>query len=69
MPRHHPGHRKGPRIITEILRLKEMGLGTGKIAKALCISRNTVKSYLQQQKKAIACGLVGPVAVGTVASP
>ena len=69
MPRHHPGHRKGPRMITEILKLKKKGLGTGKIAKALSISRNTVKTYLRQQEQAIASGLVGPVANATVVSP
>jgi len=40
MPCHHPGNSKGPRMITEILRLRDMKLGTGKIAKALSISRN-----------------------------
>lgn len=38
--------KKGPRMIREIRRLKDMGLGTKKIAGALGISKNTVKSYL-----------------------
>ena len=49
-------------MITEILRLRDMGLDTGKIANALCISRNTVKSYIRQHDAAVACGLAGPVA-------
>jgi len=69
MPCHHPGNSKGPRMITEILRLRDMKLGTGKIAKALSISRNTVKSYIRQHDAAIASGQVGPAATAAVASP
>lgn len=39
------GKRKGPRMIQEIQRLKSLGLGTRAVARALNISRNTVKQY------------------------
>jgi len=42
---------KGVQMIKEILRLKESGLGTRKIAEVLGISRNTVKSYLDELSK------------------
>lgn len=69
MPRHHSGNRKGPRMIKEILRLKSMGLGKVKIAEALCISKNTVKSYLRQHAEAMAKGESGPVAAALLVSP
>lgn len=68
MPCHHPGNRKGPRMITEILKLRDKGLGTGRIAKALSISRNTVKSYIRQHDAAVARGTLGPAAAAGVAS-
>lgn len=37
--------RKGPRMIQEIQRLKSLGLGRKTVARALGISRNTVKQY------------------------
>jgi len=37
--------RKGPRMIQEIQRLKSLGLGKKTVARALGISRNTVKQY------------------------
>ena len=37
--------RKGPRMIREIQRLKSLGLGKQTVARALGISRNTVKQY------------------------
>ncbi|MGL3709451.1 hypothetical protein ACSYAY_01105 [Leptospirillum ferriphilum] len=39
------GKRKGARMILEIQRLKGLGLGKKAIARALRISRNTVKQY------------------------
>jgi hypothetical protein len=56
------GTRKGPRMITEILRLKEKGLGAKTIARALGISKNTVKSYLRQHEAARSDAAPGPVA-------
>jgi len=43
------GKVKGPRMIHEIRRLTGMGLSQRKIAKALDISRNTVKKYLDSE--------------------
>jgi hypothetical protein len=43
------GKTKGIRMISEIVRLKGMGLGVEKIAKALGISKNTVKKYIKAQ--------------------
>jgi transposase len=43
--------RKGLKMINEIMRLKEKGLGKEKIAKALGISKNTVKKYLRQGRE------------------
>ena len=48
------GKRKGPRMIKEILRLKARGLGVKTVAKALGISKNTVRSYLRQNETALA---------------
>ena len=62
MARKTKGNRKGPRMITEIIRLKEKGLGAKTIAKALGISKNTVKSYLRQQETAKGDAAPGPVA-------
>ncbi len=39
---------KGPRMIKEILRLRDMGLSKRMIAKALGCSRNTVDKYLAE---------------------
>src|SRR5208282_6414901 len=39
------GTRKGPRMIQEIQRLKALGLGRKTVARALGISKNTVKQY------------------------
>lgn len=54
--------KKGPRMITEILRL-ETGLGAKTIAKALGVPKNTVKSYLRQHEAACADAAPGPIAV------
>jgi len=43
------GKVKGPRMIHEIRRLTELGLSQRKIAKALGVSRNTVKKYLEAE--------------------
>lgn len=61
--------RKGPRMIKEILRLKAMGLGKVKIAEALGISKNTVKSYCRAHDSACADGAPGPAALSLVATP
>ncbi len=45
------GVTKGPRMINEIIRLQNLGLGTAKIASALGCSRNTVKKYLRLESK------------------
>lgn len=47
MPRVKTGVKKGPRMISEIQRLKGMGIGKTKIAAALGISKNTVRKYLR----------------------
>jgi hypothetical protein len=44
------GHRKGPRMIQEILKLRKLGLGKQKIADSLGISKNTVKAYLKAEQ-------------------
>ena len=41
------GVKKGPRMIKEIKRLKNLGLGKSKIGATLGISKNTVKKYLR----------------------
>jgi len=43
------GKQKGQRMIKEIWRLHQIGLGKGKIAKALGVSKNTVKKYIKQK--------------------
>ena len=48
MSRRAQGKVKGDRMINEIRRLKNMGLGRKKIAKALGIAPNTVKKYLRE---------------------
>src|SRR5690606_33202195 len=50
MRKGHRGKAKGPRMIKEIQRLREMGLSKRKIAKALGCSRNTVDKYLSEQE-------------------
>lgn len=57
------GKRKGPRMIKEILRMKERGLGVKTVAKALGISKNTVKSYLRQNAAALGDAAPGPLAL------
>lgn len=52
---------KGPRMIKEILRLHEMGLGSERIAQALSISRNTVRRYIRKHKLALAEGTPPPL--------
>src|SRR5690606_3773733 len=52
---------KGPRMIKEILRLKSAGLGAEKIAAALGISKNTVKSYVRKHLTATADAAPGPL--------
>jgi transposase len=47
MPRVKTGVKKGPRMISEIQRLKGMGIGKTKIAAALGVSKNTVRKYLR----------------------
>jgi len=57
-------------MIKEILRLRAIGLGSKTIAKALAISKNTVKAYLREHEQAVAVGVPGPVAVAlATASP
>ena len=41
------GRKKGERMIKEIIRLHEAGIGTKKIAQMLAISRNTVRKYIK----------------------
>ncbi len=38
-----------PDEVAAMLRLRELGWGTKRIAKELCVSRNTVKRYLEAQ--------------------
>ena len=57
-----PGRaKKGPRMIKEILRLKSAGLGAEKIAAALGISKNTVKSYVRKHQLAATDAVPGPL--------
>ena len=42
------GKVKGPRMIHEIKRMTELGISQRKIARALDVSRNTVKKYLEE---------------------
>jgi hypothetical protein len=44
-------------MIQEILRLRSLGLGTKKIAQALCISKNTVKKHLEKSAEVLSNGL------------
>jgi hypothetical protein len=37
-----------PEAVSAMLRLKELGFGTRRIARALGVSRNTVKSYIER---------------------
>lgn len=57
---------KGPRMIKEIVRLHEAGLGTKKIAKALGISRNTVKSYLEKDTLSKLDATPGPIVTALI---
>ena len=46
------GKEKGPRMVHEIKRLSGLGISQRQIAKALDISRNTVKKYLEDANDA-----------------
>jgi hypothetical protein len=48
-------------MIKEILRLKSAGLGAEKVAAALGISKNTVKSYVRKHQLAATDGVPGPL--------
>ena len=61
--------RKGPRMIKEILRLKAAGLGAERIAAALGISKNTVKSYVRKHELASVDAAPGPLVIALDASP
>ncbi len=48
-------------MIKEILRLKSAGLGAEKVAAALGISKNTVKSYVRKHQLAASDAVPGPL--------
>jgi transposase len=52
-----PAKKKGPRMVREIFRLRAAGLGTKAIARALGMSKNTVKAYLREQEQLTAAGI------------
>lgn len=54
-----PAKKKEPRMVREIFRLKAAGLGTKAIARALGMSKNTVKTYLRGQEQLAVSGVSG----------